>query len=388
VKAIQITHYGDTPTLTDIEQPSPGSGEVLMHVAGAATNPLDLKITAGYMHEYFPVQFPYTLGTDVSGTITAVGDRVEGWAVGDQVVARLDPSAGGGYAEFAVVPAEQLVPAPTSIPLFLASGAATAAATAWQAITEIAKVQAGQRVLIHAGAGGVGSFAVQMAHQLHAHVITTASGTGVQIAHDLGADDVLDHTAGPFGAQLADVDVVIDTVGGAVEEQSLDVLRSGGLLVAVPMPPDTERAAARGLRAEFLFHASDPQRLTTVIGILDGNVRVLLDRTLDLNQAPEALEYLAGGHAKGKIILTPPPPDLRHVQRVRFDHDEQLGPISFLGGTTFRIEVGVEVTFGVAAAGAVAVLDPKVKGRTVNATVEVDIAVRSASSGAGRPASA
>jgi len=305
VKAIQITRYSDTPTLTDIQQPSPGPGEVLIAVAGAATNPLDLKITAGYMHEYFPVQFPYTLGTDVSGTITAVGDRVHGWAVGDRVVARLDPSAGGGYAEFAVVPADQLVPAPTSIPLFLASGAATAAATAWQAITEITKIESGQRVLIHAGAGGVGSFAVQMAHQLHAHVITTASGTGVQIAHDLGADEVLDYTAGPFGAQLADVDVVVDTVGGAVEEQSLDVLRPGGLLVAVPMPPDTERAAARGLRAEFVFHASDAQRLATVTAMLDDNIRVLLDSTFDLNDGPEALEYLAAGHAKGKIILTP-----------------------------------------------------------------------------------
>jgi len=308
VKAIQINHYGDAPTIADVEQPSPGSNEVLLHVAGAATNPLDLKITAGYMHDFFPVEVPYTLGTDVSGTITAVGDQVQHWSIGDHVVARLDPSAGGGYAEFAVVPAEQLVPAPTSIPLFLASGAATAAATAWQAVTEIAKVHAGQKVLIHAGAGGVGSFAVQMAHKLNVHVIATASGRGLQIARDLGADEVLDHTSGPFQNQLADVDVVIDTVGGAVEEQSLDVLRPGGLLVAVPMPPDTERASSRGLRAEFVFHASDAQRLRTVTEMLDGDVRILLDRTLDLNQASEALEYLAAGHAKGKVILTPHTP--------------------------------------------------------------------------------
>jgi len=310
VKAIQITRYGDTPALQDIEQPSPGPGEVLVRVAGAATNPLDLKITAGYMHDFFPVEFPYTLGTDISGTITTLGDRLERWAVGDQIVARLDPSAGGGYAEFAVIPAAQLVPAPTSIPLFLASGAVTAAATAWQALTEIADVHPGQRVLIHAGAGGVGSFAVQLARTLDAHVITTASGAGLQIARDLGADEVIDHTSGPFGSQLAhaDVDVVIDTIGGAVEEQSLDVLRPGGLLVAVPMPPDTERASARGLRAEFLFHAPDPQRLATVIGMLDGDIRILLDQTLDLDEAPQALQYLAAGHAKGKVILTPQTP--------------------------------------------------------------------------------
>jgi len=161
-------------------------------------------------------------------------------------------------------------------------------------------------VLIHAGAGGVGSFAVQLARTLDAHVITTASGAGLQIVRDLGADEVIDHTAGPFESQLhdVDVDVVIDTVGGAVEQRSLQVLRAGGLLIAVPIPPDTDRAAARGLRAEFLFHASNPQRLHTVVDMLDADLRILLDRTLTLDAAPEALQYLAAGHAKGKIILT------------------------------------------------------------------------------------
>ncbi len=304
MKAIQIGQYGDAPSMRDVEQPTPGPGEVLVRVAGAATNPVDLKITAGYMHDFFPVAFPYTLGTDVSGSITEVGGRVEGWAVGDQVVARLDPSVGGGYAQFAVVPAEQLVPAPTSVPLFLASGAATAAATAWQAVSEIAGLQAGQKVLIHAGAGGVGSFAVQMSHALGAHVVTTASGPGLRIAQDLGADEVIDHTAGPFEAQLGGVDVVIDTVGGAVEAPSLEVLRPGGLLIAVSMPPDVERAAARGLRAEFLFHVSDAQRLRAVVKMVDTDLRILLDRKIPLEQAPEALRYLAAGHARGKVILT------------------------------------------------------------------------------------
>ncbi len=304
MKALQIGHYGDTPTLRDIEAPTPRPGEVLVRVAGAATNPLDLKITAGYMHDFFPVAFPYTLGTDVSGTITDVGGQVEGWAVGDPIVARLDPSAGGAYAELVVVPAEQLVHAPTSVPLFLASGAATAAATAWQAVHEIADLQAGQKVLIHAGAGGVGSFAVQMAHALGAHVITTASGPGLLIAQDLGADEVIDHTDGPFETNLHGVDVVIDTVGGAVEQRSLVVLRPGGLLIAVPMPPDAERATARGFRAEFLFHASDPRRLRTVVDMVAAGTRILLDRAFTLDEAPEALRNLAAGHAKGKIILT------------------------------------------------------------------------------------
>jgi len=304
VKAVQITQYGDTPTVHSVPEPSPGPEEVLVRVAGAATNPLDLKMAAGYMHEFFPVQFPYTLGTDVSGTIVGVGSDVTGWAVDDQIVARLDPSQGGGFAELVVVPADQLVTAPSTIALFLASGAATAAATAWQALHEVADLQAGQKILIHAGAGGVGSFAVQLAATMNAHVVTTASAGGIEIAKNLGADEVIDYSAQPFQTQVGDVDVVIDTVGGPVEEQSYDVLRPGGLLVAVPMPPDTARAAARGLRAEFLFHASDAARLDTVVRLLDNGLRVLLDRTVDLDDGPQALSYLADGHAKGKVIIT------------------------------------------------------------------------------------
>ncbi len=304
MKAVQITQYGDTPTVHSVPEPSPGPEEVLVRVAGAATNPLDLKMAAGYMHEFFPVQFPYTLGTDVSGTIVGVGSDVTGWAVDDQIVARLDPSQGGGFAELVVVPADQLVTAPSTIALFLASGAATAAATAWQALHEVADLQAGQKILIHAGAGGVGSFAVQLAATMNAHVVTTASAGGIEIAKNLGADEVIDYSAQPFQTQVGDVDVVIDTVGGPVEEQSYDVLRPGGLLVAVPMPPDTARAAARGLRAEFLFHASDAARLDTVVRLLDNGLRVLLDRTVDLDDGPQALSYLADGHAKGKVIIT------------------------------------------------------------------------------------
>ncbi len=303
MKALRIARYGDTPTIQQIDPPRPGPTDMLVHVAGAAVNPLDLKIAAGYMHDFFPVQFPYTLGTDLSGTIAEVGEQVNGWSVGERIVARVDPSAGGALAESAVVPAEQLVTAPESVPLSLICGAATAAATAWQALTEIADVSAGQRVLVHAGAGGVGSFAVQLARKLGAYVITTASGAGLKIAQDLGAHEVIDHTAAGFAEQVHEIDVVIDTVGGVVEEQSLAVLRPGGLLVAVPMPPDTERASAHGMRAEFLFHSSDADRLRTVTQFLDDGLRIVLDRTVKLADAPQALAYLADGHAKGKVIV-------------------------------------------------------------------------------------
>lgn len=305
MKALQIDDYNRTPALVDLEEPAVAEGQVLIKVAGAALNPLDLKIMAGYMQDFFPVHFPYTLGTDVSGTIVQTGAGAGSWAVGDKVAARLDPSAGGGVAEYAVVPVEQLVAAPSSVPLPTVAGAVTAAATAWQALTEVARVQAGQRVLVHAAAGGVGSFAVQLAARLGAHVIATASTSGLKIADALGAHEVIDYTAAPFGSAVSDVDVVIDTVGGDVEEQSLKVLRPGGTLVAVPMPPDAERAASLGLRAEFVFHASDAARLATVLGFLDDGVSVLLDRQAELSGAAEALSYLAEGHARGKVVVAP-----------------------------------------------------------------------------------
>jgi NADPH:quinone reductase-like Zn-dependent oxidoreductase len=305
VKALQISSYGDTPHLAEVPDPAPAAREVLVRVVGAALNPLDLKMTAGYMHELFPVQFPYTLGTDIAGTVVRAGAGTAGWAPGDRVVARLDPRAGGALAELAVVPADQLVPAPRLIPLAAAAGAVTAAATAWQALTEVAGVQPGQRVLVHAGAGGVGSFAVQIAHRLRAHVIATASGAGLAMVKELGADEVVDYTTAPFDEQVGNIDVVIDTVGGHVEEQSLNVLVPGGLLVAVPVPPDADRAAARGVRAEFVFHESDARRLRTVAKLLDDGVEVLLDRTLGLADAAGGLSYLAEGHAKGKIIVRP-----------------------------------------------------------------------------------
>lgn len=303
MKALQIGGHGDSPRLVDVSTPQPGPGEVLIEVAGAALNPLDLKIAAGHMRDFFPVQFPYTLGTDVAGTIVQAGSETSGWVPGDRILARLDPRAGGALAQLAVVPADQLVSAPLSMPLAPASGAVTAAATAWQALTEVAEVASGQRVLIHGAAGGVGSFAVQIARRLDAHVIATASGTGTAIAERLGADEVIDYTAAPFDSQVSGVDVVIDTVGGAVEEQSLATLAPGGLLVATPVPPDAARAASRGLRAEFVFHASDATRLQTVVKLLDDGLHILLDRELDLADAAGGLTYLGEGHARGKVII-------------------------------------------------------------------------------------
>ena len=249
------------------------------------------------------MEFPYTIGTDLSGVVAAVGSDVTSWQPGDRVIARTDPSAGGAVAEFAVVPAGQLTPAPTSVSLTVAAGIGTAAPTAWQALHEVAGLQPGQTVLVHAGAGGVGSAAVQLAVRAGARVVATTSTSGVDIARRLGAHQVIDHTTTDFRTAVSDVDVVLDTVGGDVEAASLDVLRPGGLLVALPSPPDTERASARGMRAEFLVHLSDAARLATVVDQVDAGLEVLVDQVLPLGEAAKALEVVAAGHAKGKVIV-------------------------------------------------------------------------------------
>lgn len=304
MKALQIAAYGTNATLVDTDDVVAGPCEVVVDVTSASLNPLDSKIVSGVMREYFPVTFPYTLGTDIAGTLSAVGTDVTGWSIGDRVVARLDPSVGGAFADRVVVDAGLLVAAPATIALEVAAGIPTAAATAWQALTEVANVEPRQRVLVHAAAGGVGSFAVQFAHRLSAQVIATASGTGIDMAKKLGADSVIDYTQTKFEDQARDIDIVLDTVGGANEARSLDVLKPGGLLVAVPMPPDTARAESRGLRAEFVFHRSNAERLAKVVEQIDDGVCVLLDRSLPLSSGAQALAYLARGHAKGKVVLT------------------------------------------------------------------------------------
>ena len=305
MKAVRISGYNATPALEYIARPAPGNGEVLVRVLAAALNPLDVKLQRGYMDQFFPLTFPYTLGTDLAGEIAEVGPDVEGWVPGERVIARTDPAAGGALAEYAVVPAAYLAKAPTTMPLAEAAGIATAAATAWQALFEAAHVAAGQSVLVHAGAGGVGSFAIQFARNAGARVIATASGDGIDIARQLGADKVIDYRAEDFARAVCDVDVVLDTIGGETQQQSYSVLRVGGHMLAIAAPPDEALAKAHGANAAFVFHASDGPRLRQVVGAIDQNgIRVLLDRKVSLGGFDAAFGHQASGRARGKVIVT------------------------------------------------------------------------------------
>ncbi|MFC7397248.1 NADP-dependent oxidoreductase [Chelatococcus sp. GCM10030263] len=303
MKAFRIHGYGADPVVENVDALRPGSGEVRVRVVAAGLNPLDVKLRRGDMDAFFPLTFPYTLGTDVSGVIDAMGSEVAGWRIGDRIVARTGPTNGGAVAEYALVSADQLVRVPDAITFEQAAGIPTAAGTAWQALFEVAQLREGQSALVHAGAGGVGSFAIQFARQAGVRVIATASGSSVAIAGRLGADVVIDYRNEDFAERVSDVDVVLDTIGGDTLARSYAVIRAGGFLASTVTPPDETRAKAHNVDASFVFHSSDAHRLATVVERVAAGIEVLTDRVVPLQEAARALEYQASGRARGKIIL-------------------------------------------------------------------------------------
>ncbi|MDB5802249.1 MAG: NADP-dependent oxidoreductase [Rhodocyclales bacterium] len=306
MKAWRLNDYGDAGTfvLDDVPIPEPGPTEVLIRVAAASINPLDLKLASGVMKQVFPLQFPYTGGTDVAGTIEHVGSQVTNWQADERVIVRALPTKGGAFAEYVVAAAANVARIPQSLPFLQASGLPTAAGTAWQALFDEAHLAHGQSVLVHAGGGGVGSFAIQFAKAVGAKVIATTSADGVDLARRLGASEVIDYRATDFRSKASNVDVVLDTIGGDTQVRSFDVLRHGGVLVSLISPPETARAAELGVRALRMAHQSIASRLETIASLCsEGRVKVVLDSSFSFNRLPEALTRVASGHAKGKVAI-------------------------------------------------------------------------------------
>ena len=305
MKAARIHGYNTQLAIEDVASPAIGASDALVRVAAAALNPLDTKMQQGLMHGFFPVEFPFTIGTDLAGTVEQVGPDVTSWHAGDRVVARTDPPHGGALAEMAAVPAAYLAKAPPSVSVGDAAGVPTAAGTAWQALFEVAGLKSGQTVLVHAGAGGVGSFAIQLARHAGARVVATASGDGLDTVRRLGADQVIDYQSDRFEDKVSDVDVVLDTIGGDTQQRSFGVLRVGGYLAATASPPDEALAKAHGVGASFVFHQSDAARLSKLLEMVEaGTLKVLVDRVVPLDELADAFAYQASGRARGKIIVT------------------------------------------------------------------------------------
>jgi NADPH:quinone reductase-like Zn-dependent oxidoreductase len=293
--------------LIEIDRPAPGPGEVQIRVGAAGVNPADWKARAGLLSAGVPD--PCILGLDAYGVVSAVGPEVTRFAVGDEVYGFTYPPR-GAHAEYTVAPQSALAPAAGLDPV-IAAALPIAGLTAWQPLVKVAAVRAGQRVLIHAAAGGVGHLAVQIAKSLGAYVIGTARPANHAFLRELGADELLDYTSVDFAAVLRGIDLVIDPMGEEYGPRSLDVLAAGGTLVDVRgTGPDRTGvralAARRGLRyVEFKVEraGADLRHLTDLV--TRGALRVAVARTLPLAEAATAHELVESGRTRGKIVLLP-----------------------------------------------------------------------------------
>ncbi|MEU9415111.1 NADP-dependent oxidoreductase [Streptomyces sp. NPDC048272] len=305
MRAVVVSQWGGPEVLVEreIERPEPGMGEVLVRVRAAGVNPVDWKTReSGALIPWGPVP---AVGWDVSGTVEAVGPGVTLYRVGDEVYGMPRfPQQAGAYAEYVTAPARHLARKPASLDHVQAAALPLAALTAWQALVDTAGVSAGQRVLVHAAAGGVGHLAVQIAKARGAYVIGTASAAKHELLRELGADEVIDYRTADFEDVVSHIDVVIDAMGGDHGRRSLKVLKPGGHLVTLP-GPDGVPADAEGVHATWLLVEPDLKGLEGIAALVEqGLLKPLVDTVLPLEQAAKAHEIGERGRTTGKIVLT------------------------------------------------------------------------------------
>jgi NADPH:quinone reductase-like Zn-dependent oxidoreductase len=306
MKAVRIHAYGGPEVLRyeDVPIPQPRRQEVLVRGHAAGVNPVDWKIREGALRGVVRHRLPLILGWDVSGVVEVVGLGVTSWAPGDAVYARPDISRNGAYAEFMVVRAQELARKPASLDHVQAAAVPLAALTAWQSLFDAARLGAGQRVLIHAAAGGVGHFAVQLAKWKGAHVIGTASSRHHDFLRTLGVDEAIDYTTTRVDDVVRDVDVVLDTIGGDTQRRSWRLLRRGGRLVSIVSPLSRFRGAVRGARGVFVFVQPNANQLAQLARLIDaGRLTPHVQTVLPLAEARAAQELIQQGHTRGKLVL-------------------------------------------------------------------------------------
>jgi NADPH:quinone reductase-like Zn-dependent oxidoreductase len=328
MKAFVVTRYGpDGLEAADIPTPEVGPRDVLVDVRAASINPLDKMVRNGEFKQLLKYKPPFTLGHDVAGVITKVGADVRDFQVGDEIFARPRDLRIGAFAESVAIDAADIAIKPSSLTFEEAAAVPLVALAAWQALVDVAEVRPGQKVLVHAGAGGLGSTVIQVAKHLGAYVATTAHTADLDKVRDLGADEAIDYTQQDFAQVLTDYDVVLDSLGPASLEKSLTVLKPGGLAISVVGPPDAafagqlgnpllkpvmtmlsrkvrRRARRLGVRYSFFFMRASGSQLTALAGLYDdATLRPMLDRTFDFDDTLEAMAYVEQGKANGKIVV-------------------------------------------------------------------------------------
>lgn len=328
MKGFVVEKYGkDGLRAARVPMPIVGPRDVLVRVSAASINPLDLYIRNGDFKPLLRYKTPFVLGHDVAGVVVQVGDDVSEYKAGDEIYARPRDLRIGTFAEYIAIDHADIALKPSSLTMEEAAAVPLVALTAWQTLVELAQVKPGQKVLVHGGAGGLGSTVIQLAKHLGALVATTARGSDEQKVRDLGADEVIDFTKESFADLLSGYDVVIDTIGGDVLMKSMSVLRPGGLVISVVSPPDAAfadqvgqpalkpvlalmsrkvRAQARklGVRRVFFFMRADGAQLKALAALYDSGVlRPMVDRMFPFNETLDAVAYIEQGRAKGKIVI-------------------------------------------------------------------------------------
>ena len=330
MKAFIVDKYGkDVPLRAgELPAPVPGEHDVLIAVHAAGVNPIDSKIKTGEFKLILPFNAPFVLGRDLAGVVTAVGSAVRRFVPGDEVYASLGKANTGAFAELVAVNEDEVARKPAGLSMAEAAALPMVTLTAWQALVEKTDVRPGDRVLIHAGSGGVGSIAIQLAKHLGAHVATTTSTGNVDWVRALGADEVIDYRTQDFATVLHDYDLVLDSLSGKTLEESVRVVRSGGLVIGIGGPPDPAfagqlgkpqlrpvmallsrkiRRLARRNQASysFLFMRADGAQLSQITSLVDtGMIHPVLDRVFDFADTVAALDYVNTGRAKGKVVIT------------------------------------------------------------------------------------
>ncbi len=330
MKAFIIEKYGkaDVVHLAEMPEPTLQADDVLVEIHAASINPLDLKIRDGAFKLLLPYRLPLIMGNDFAGVVVRVGPRVKRFKPGDEVYARPHQDRIGTFAERIAIKEDDLALKPKALSMEEAASIPLVGLTAWQALVEKGKLKKGQKVLIHAGSGGVGTFAIQLAKHLGATVATTASASNTDMLKRLGADIVVDYKKDDFAAVLKDFDVVLDTQGGETLKKSLQVLKPGGKVIGIAGPPDPDFADASGApwflkfvfsilsygvrRAakrrdasySFLFMRASGDQLSQITSLIDaGIIKPTIDRVVPFAATKDALDYAESGRAKGKVVI-------------------------------------------------------------------------------------
>lgn len=304
MKAAVFHKYDGPVEIAEVARPKLQDSSVLVEVYAASLNPIDNILRAGFLRQMLELTFPHVKGYDVSGRVVEIGKNVKNVKIGDEVFARPNQMDAGSIAEFARIQGDELAIKPSNLTHVQAASVPLAGLTAWQALVTKGKIKEGNKVLIHAGSGGVGTLAIQIAKHFGAFVVTTTSGKNVGLVSELGADLIIDYTIQNFEDELSDCDLVIDTIGGETLARSFKVLKKGGKMVSIKSQDNDNLAQKYGVHFEWFFMSPDGKMLSELAGLISqGAIKTVIDSVFRMDQAAEAFDLLATGRAKGKIVI-------------------------------------------------------------------------------------